>query len=282
MIGNMVSIATDLSSGWTLHELFPPFIDVYDGSAPMNWAVGAGFNRHSLSSNVRHKGQALVLDGHDLGPQLPHAPMNFGVHQLKSSRKGIYTASTILANGKAIACIDESKGTKMMLCGDPVSLPFGSNNTNSAHSVSVGMSELDYFKGYASIAASVAVDLVSWACACAGGDGANLVSDVLLDTAGISWEKAKQAAVAGLITSTAVSYKSDWREPITIKLETGGGLSGASLEHQWTPSSGSHQSKIASNAEGINVEASTDYSKVTTKHSAWGGEPVQETWGESL
>src|SRR5690606_8369512 len=90
-----------------------------------------------------------------------HCPMNYPIVTIKSSRKTIYTASTVVTEGKAVACIDQSKGTTMMLCGDPTSQATGVNDTNPVHSVSVGMSELDYFKGRVSIAVSMATDVVN-------------------------------------------------------------------------------------------------------------------------
>ena len=64
-----VSIATDTTMGTTVHASL--LFDVWDCSAPMNHQPGAGLC-HSMASNVRHKAQPIILEGHDLGPWLDH------------------------------------------------------------------------------------------------------------------------------------------------------------------------------------------------------------------
>ncbi len=283
MIGNIVSIATDLCSGPSSHQTLgaiPP--EIHDCEEPMNHPLGGILSRHSLASKVKHKGEGLVLDGHDLGPFLRHFPFNNPYFGIKSSRKVIYTASTVLAQAKAVACVDRTKGTKMMLCGDFVSMPNGENNSNAVHSVSVGMTDLDYFKGYVNIATSVATDIVSSGISVISRQEEAGLGDVIKDAAGIDVKKSGIATAAGLAGSVAVSYKSGWKEPIVLKCEVGGAFIGGSIDHQWNPSTGAVTSKPTVNVAGLKVEGSTDYSTIKAEGTAWGGEPVQETWGDSL
>lgn len=139
-----VSIASDKTYGPTYHHLpLPP--DMWEESAPMNWPPGGRLGLHALAPKVLHKGQAIVQEGHDLGPLLSHMLMNHAPLSLKSSRKTVYSASTVLAEGKPVACVDYTR--LMMVCGDPMSQHSGSNGTNPLHTVLVGMTDLDPFPG---------------------------------------------------------------------------------------------------------------------------------------
>lgn len=289
MEANSVSIATDLTSGWSAHLIYgypgPP--DVYEQSAPMNWSPGKGMLRHSLAPTVFVDSQSLVLDQHDLGPLLPHQPVNNPIHSLKSSRKVVYVASSVVACGKAVACVDASTGTDMLVCGDPMTVAGGGNDSNATRTVFVGMSEMDRLKGDVAVRVAQVTDLCSFVLAVATFSPATAVGEVAvgfgLDLLGIDPNKAGIGAIVGFGGSVAVSYASGWKEPIVYKVEAGGSAVGLSFEHTYRPDQGTITSKESVTVAGVKVEAETDYSKVTGRYeNAWTGKKGEKSWGPAL
>ncbi len=286
MEANSVSIATDLTSGIGLHVMYQVQVDYTELAAPMDWGPGAGARRHSLAKGVRHKGAGLVLDGHDLGPMLPHGPCDFILHSLKSSRKTIYSASTVIAEKKPVACADLMKDTFMMVCGDPIAFPTGINDCNVVHTVMVGMSELDYLKGHVAALASVATDVVATALSFADPSAtvAAVVEGVAPDVFGLDWKKATVGYAANLAGSVVVSAATGWREPIACKLEVGSSYGGVTAEWTYSPGTGEGGYKASVSTPAIKLEGETDYtSKVSVKATPWGSqEPTEKTWGIPL
>ncbi len=289
---NKVSIASDLTSGPGVHVMYG-FPDFFEQAAPMGWAPGGAMGCHSLASRVWHKDSPVVLDGHDLGPLLGHHPVSFFMHNLKSSRKTMYSASTVLVEKKPVACADCTMGTPMMVCGDPIALPYGWNDGNVVHSVMVGMKYLDYLKGDVAVAVSIAVDAAAFLLsAVEGGPSAedfakltkgSAAGDGLKDVTGLDPKKAGLNLVGNAVGSAVVSAATGWQEPISFKLETGGGYGGVSVEYAWTPAQEAHQVKGAVKVVGTKGEVETNFAKTTAKGSHWASDkPAEKTWGEAL
>lgn len=225
-----VSIAGDETWGPSFHAWYPP--DVFDMSASMDWPVGAALNQHALAGTVLHRGQALVLEGHDLGLLLPHVGEDL-LARPSSSRKPIWSASKVRACGKPVACLGGPKLLTMMLCGAPIKFAAGVNDSNHHYNVFVGMSDLDYFKGWIAVGAEFVKDTIAFV---TGGDD--------LDDAigGIFGEKDMKGALVDaavdLGASVIVSHHSGWEEPIGAKLQVGLPASNVGLEVKWTPGEG--------------------------------------------
>lgn len=286
MEANSVSIATDLTSGSSNHTM-SPFPDFWETTAPMNWMPGSVMGKHAIAASVKAHGQGLVLDGHDLGPLLNHAPANFPLHSAKSSRKTNYAASTVVVRGKPAACADVSKRSYMMLCGDPVCTPLGENDTNQTHSVFIGMTDLDRLKGQVNIGVAVATDAITCIFKAATATGemeiGDLLGDTVRDVVGYDPTKAVIGVAVGLVGSVAISYASGWKEPIVVKGEVGGGYGGVSSEFSYQPTTGTLTRKESVSVAGIKLEAETDYSKVTGRYeNAWTDKKGEKSWGPAL
>ena len=161
-----VSIAGDVTWGPCVHTI--PLPDGMEMDVAMDWFGGAKTSLHAFArtnGGVFHKGQWLVQEGHDCGPLIPHLPHMNPLNVLKSSRKAIFSASTVKVSGKpAAAC---HGWFVMMVCGYPFSLPMGKNNTNASHSVLVGLTDPYAMPDASDVAIDAVFDLhnsiaVSW------------------------------------------------------------------------------------------------------------------------
>lgn len=259
-----VSIATDMTSGSTLHLNFPQFIDTVDCAHEMRHPPGHAMDRHSFAWTVKHKGQVIVIDGHDLGPMLQHAGACYFMHELRSSRKNNFAASTVRACKKSTACIDDG-WHPMTLCGDPISPPVGRNHTNKVHTVLLGTTLVDEVSGWCNIGAAVVVDLIG---AVALGRSAlkapapfaeksafDSINDVI-SIPGFDLAKAGQSAVASLVSSVIVSGASGWKEPIGVKVEMGSGFAATTFETSIDPQTGESRGKLETKVLG-KTDAST-------------------------
>ncbi|MBK6513604.1 MAG: hypothetical protein IPM79_24960 [Polyangiaceae bacterium] len=235
-----VSIETDVTYGGTFHNIVFAFIDLWDGTAPMNHPPGAAYGKHKLTPKVLHKAKMLVQDGHDEGPNLPHSPVSYFLHLLRSSRKNIYSASTVRAQNRALACVDDFH--QMMVCGDPISLPSGFNASNSLHTVQIGMTAADELAGDVSKWGSVAIDVVGFMTS----GGAEAFAGVAMGLVGLDFQKAGRLAALSVVTSTITSASNDWKTPITVKGELGPPQLTQEVEISWVPDSG----KVHAKAEG--------------------------------
>jgi hypothetical protein len=272
-----VSIASDHSSGPTLH--LPVMPDAWDRSAPMNWPPGGVAGKHVLAGSVLHRGQPIVLDGHDLGPSLHHDPFDFFLASAKSSRKNIFAASTVIAQGKAIACIDDI-GHFMMLCGDPICSPHGVNEHNATHTVLVGMTALDERKGDAAAIAAMVTDGITFIIDIGTADGPTTFADVGMDILGLDETKMLVGAGVGFVFSVAVSAESGWTEPIQLQLETGGGLGSKNASVSYDPQSGTIGASYNLNVLGYEEELQLEHrpERGPDLEALGLGEP----WGEPL
>ena len=214
-----VSIAGDVTWGPCVHTI--PLPDGMEMDVAMDWFGGAKTSLHAFArtnGGVFHKGQWLVQEGHDCGPLIPHLPHMNPLNVLKSSRKAIFSASTVKVSGKpAAAC---HGWFVMMVCGYPFSLPMGKNNTNASHSVFVGLTDLDILKGQLEIGKQLAKDFISLAKTVVLGPSDTL-KDILDDADPYAMPDASDVAIDAVFdlhNSIAVSWQSGWKEPIAIKI----------------------------------------------------------------
>ncbi len=263
-IGHPVSLASDITVGLTVH--WPG--DVVELPAPMNHWGGSKMNSHKLTASVFHKKQAIVLDGHNLGFMLDHAPVNHPWVRAKSNRKIGFTASTVMMNAASTGlatAIGSPIGTDvpMMVCGDPISLPNGVNESNAAHTVFVGMTAHDYFKGWAGVAASMVVDAI---CFPTEVTPAAFVSEVT----GVDPAKMGAQVVVNLVASVAVSAHSGWEDPIGTKVEVTNPLMSKSYELTYDQKKGEVVYKQS-------INELSDLEETTVKWEPGRNRPTQET-----
>lgn len=278
-----VSAENDLTNGATSHVLLMmvAYPDLWECAAPMNHGPGGWAGRHSLTSNVKFNEQRIVLDGHDQGPLLRHLPFDDPYRSLKSNRKTVYAASRVRANGTPMACTTTTK-LNMIACGDPVSLPLVNNVSNQEYTLYIGLAADDETKGDIAIVVSVATDLIAFAVTCAGGPVAVAAREIAKDFFGVDHRKLAIGAGLGFAASIITSAASDWKEPITVKLEQGNGFVSIAHEISYNPSTGSWDHKGSSNVIG---QGKNQYGGNLYKPDA--SPPVREItpnmhWGEKL
>jgi hypothetical protein len=119
------------------------------------------------SKPVYHKRQWIVLDGHDQGMLIPDVTIPFvnvyyAIMWPLSSRKILFSASTVKMNGTATGCTQliGLPPLPMMTCGNPISAPTAFSMINFTNTVVVGMTLGDLLIGLLSAAISMALDYV--------------------------------------------------------------------------------------------------------------------------
>jgi hypothetical protein len=241
-----VNIESDLLEGWSVHFYSPtlvPHTPMYSDEVEVNQAWSPGAGKHKFTSNVFHKGQRIVLHGHDCGAGIPDlAPPAVGhtnawlpFIRLKSSRKVMFGASTVLMNGTPTGCAEDGD-FPMLTCGDIVSLPTVFPTTNTANTVLVGATAADKKRGWEDIYDAISVDaalfVAGLVCPPAG------AADFILGLLGFDGLKSVASAARGLERSIERSILSGGKEPISIKVESGSGAGGQGYEVKWTPATG--------------------------------------------
>jgi hypothetical protein len=242
-----VNIGTDITEGRSTHMAWPPVPPgVWVSSevpAKQQWAPGA--SKHKLTASVFHRKQPIALQGHDLGMGIPdEAPPILGtsngylvIIMAKSSRKIMFGASAVKAEGTAIGGATIPMDLPMLTCGDPLPLPTVFPQTNTSNTVLVGFSDQDLADGWTDIGDAVLIELVCFALDLLGlkqfGPG-----DAIGGVGGVDRNKTLLGAAVGLARSIERSRRSGWKEPISVKVESGGGVNSAGGEVKWTPATG--------------------------------------------
>jgi hypothetical protein len=160
--------------------------------------MALGLNK--LTGTVRHSTQTIALEGHDCGILIPHCPI---APQLNvclaviipfSSRKMMFSASTVKADGTAIGTSDllSTTPTPMMVCADAISVPVGFPVSNASNTVNVGMTAGDYVAGLAAIAASIVGDAL-------GGGPGSVSSEIASKLGGFDAKKMGLGILTGVI-----------------------------------------------------------------------------------
>lgn len=240
-----VNIASDEILGASVHIALPaapvgtfPSLEV---TIPQGHPPGVA--KHKITGTVFHRKRGIVLHGHDCGMGIPdEAPPVVGqlsgylpIIMLKSSRKVMFAASTVKGEGTAIGGVTASD-LPMLTCGEPVPFPAVFSQTSTANTVLVGFSQSDIDRGWEDIAAAVAIEAVCFVVSIVTMNPLMFgASDVVAGVLGVDPLKTGLGAAVGLGTSIKRSAESGWTEPISLKVETGGGAEGAGVEAKWTP-----------------------------------------------
>ena len=187
-----VCIATDIALPlipltMTFHDLQPvppvppvpppgiyPCIEI---PVMMMWPPGYALQQNKLTTTVLHKFMPIALDGHDCGYMIVHVtipPNNLllPMHIMFSSRKFVFSASTVKANGTPVACT--LPFFPMLCCAQPVTLPNGTALLNVLNTAAVGMTFMDLIMGLISAAATIMGDALTY-----GGPPAGKLEDYL-------------------------------------------------------------------------------------------------------
>ena len=167
MLSTPVTSASDLTIvALSIHYRFPgpiPLTPALELPVTVMWPPGAALNQNKLSQTVLHRGLPVALDGHDCGHwivhiSLPPVPFNTleGMHSLFSSRKMLFSSSSVKADGAQVAC-HAYPLFPMSQCADPCMIP-GALATNMLNSVRVGIPLGDFIIGALAAAATMLVD----------------------------------------------------------------------------------------------------------------------------
>jgi hypothetical protein len=230
----------------------------------------------------------MALEGHDVGPLIPHLLLTPLV-ELKSSRKMAFTASTVVLNKKPGACTKPL--TPMLACGD-ISLPAGSNISNGTHSVFLGMSDFDIGLGWYDIGTAAVVDAL---CLLHGarqlGEKAPSFdefgpTDIRDDAFGIDPFKMALGAPVSFGRSVLVSWHNDWTTPVGVKFGMGGGGASASKEVYFDPKTKALVVKDSQNVPGLTGEdwyaVGPEGIKRGGKSKRTTGDKSEANWGTPL
>lgn len=140
----------------------PPMLPGLAAEIPSPHFMIAGFltGKNKITRTVVYMGSLRIVQAeHDTGFLCPHvqslcAPDNqlTPLHILFSSRKAMYSASTVKQNGIATACLGGVVPLpfSMLACGDPISIPFmpyWDSIPNFLVDCTVGMTTLDIAMG---------------------------------------------------------------------------------------------------------------------------------------
>jgi len=260
----------------------------------MNWPPGAAVKKHVFSSGkpVLHKRKAIALSGHDLGPQLPHVPIGPGVLTAmmtlpSSSRKVLYTASTVQMCGSATGAVSLGHFNPMLVCGEITGL--GDNVSNDAHSVFVGLTELDRLAGAVEGILTIAVDTAMFI-ASVEGSVTKPESPVpsALDVLHIDVKKSLISAGIALAKSAIISEESGWKTPITVPFEVGGSYASGNVQAEYNPATKTWTADAGVKAKGrtAKVSAGSDQDPSATVDDDFGDAAKelghQALWGEPL
>jgi hypothetical protein len=141
----------------------------YEHLTGMWWIPGAFVGANQFTTSVTHRAVGITLDGHDLGPLLPHLqivpdPINAltPLHWLKSSREAMFVASTVVMQGKPVSLCSGLivPPTPMFYCGEPGVPGLGDVTGPFESSVVVGMTPIDYLLGVLAITLQFGVQLL--------------------------------------------------------------------------------------------------------------------------
>lgn len=172
-----VNINFDFSAGALTHNFVAPApvplppVPMFSVEMPatMMWITGFVTNANKFSNGLKpvmHKGQWIVLDGHDCGMlvldiTVPPANLWLPVMWPMSSRKVLFSSSTVKLNGTATACMGLGlPPLPMMTCGEPIGAPTALSLINLTNTVWVGITFLDLLAGLVTALVSMAADYI--------------------------------------------------------------------------------------------------------------------------
>lgn len=246
-----VNIASDESAGISSHLMMPPagagVAPSGEATVPHGHAPGAA--KHKITGTVFHRKRGIVQHGHDCGAGIPDLapPGHVGcingylpIILLKSSRKVMFGASSVKAEGTAVGGAHVSPDLPMLSCGEPVPIPCTYPLANTSNTVLVGLSAADIDRGWEDITDAI---LIEAACVIISAlnpaaTAKDAVAGIFDGVVGRDVSKTIMGSAVGLIRSIERSAESGWTEPISFKAETGGGATGGGVEVKWTPATG--------------------------------------------
>lgn len=247
-----VNIASDESEGTSIHLVLPPAGASLSPSKEVRidhgWRPGA--SKHKITSTVSHRKRGIVQEGHDCGALIadlaPPWEIGYGNGNLPrmlmmSSRKVMFGASSVKAEGTAIGGAHTVPNLPMLSCGEPLPIPHTHPLTNSGNTVLVGFSKKDIKRGWENIVDAITVELICLLVAAGQKPPeteTEVVGGIFDGTFGRDPVKSLVSAGVGLARSVERSAESGWTEPISLKVETGGGAAGVGVEGKWTPATG--------------------------------------------
>lgn len=253
-----------------------PMVPFGEIATTMAWIPGMFIGKNKLSSNVLHKDWSIVLDGHDVGPLVPHvfsAPpdnIHLAIQTIQSSRKSNFCAGEVICNGTPIACctiFELAIPTPMSACSITPCPMLGSGMSVLTNSVIVGMHWIDVVAGWVGV---IIDSLISIAFIAAGGSKPG-------------WLPNPWAIVPGLIRLAGqewAGYHGDAK--MEIKVELGPASRSVSLERsgtdgRWTAASeGQLGPSLAEDGAGgvlVGDGLARDVANVHDRESvSWGGD----------
>jgi hypothetical protein len=181
-----VNIAIDATVGLLTHNLLlpppvppPPKLPIVPSIEMITtqmWTAGYLTGQNKFTTTVKHLALPIIQEGHDIGMLIPDVtipPVNlwYAVMWPLSSRKVMFMSSLVIMNKKAAGCASVVPPFPMMTCGDPISAPTALPVTSWMHTVSVGLTWMDIFKGIGAIVFSMALDYIFDKIGGGGGSG---------------------------------------------------------------------------------------------------------------
>ncbi|MCA9607958.1 MAG: hypothetical protein KC619_20250 [Myxococcales bacterium] len=141
-----------------------PMIIHFEWPTTMWWPMGYAIGSNKLTETVRHQGFCFALEGHDVGPMIPHIsvpPDNVMLVPtiLGSKRKTNFSAGEVKADGKAVACCYSVPfpighiPTPMSFCSKPFDLLAGTGLAPMLHSLLVGQQWVELVADWAGLIA---------------------------------------------------------------------------------------------------------------------------------
>ena len=166
------------------------------------WPPGYALGQNKFSTTVLHKNLFMVLDGHDIGMLIPDVTIPFAnqwyaVMWPFSSRKVMFSASTVKMDGQPTGCASILGLFPMMTCGDPMALPSSFPLTNCLNTVIVGLTFKDIVMGWLKIAVSMVIDVVFYKPAKATTALDALIKKLLPPTTAEGWTKKMLKSLSG-------------------------------------------------------------------------------------
>jgi len=208
-----VNTMIDLTVGINTHYLLmPPAITTptpvfaIEMLTTQLWPPGYAAGQNKLTTTVLHKNMFMVLDGHDVGMLIPDltiplANQWYAVMWPFSSRKVMFSASTVKLDGTPAGCAGIVEGFPMMTCGDPVALPSSFPITNCLNTVIVGLTFKDIMMGLLEISLSLVIDAAFYKAPKATTIQDAFVKKLLPPTTAEGWSKKMLKSLSGGVLS---------------------------------------------------------------------------------
>lgn len=145
---------------------FNPAIEMI---ATQMWTAGYFLGQNKFTTKTFHLGMPICIDDHDQGILIPDVTIPlpnlfYAIMWPFSGRKMTFKASTVQMEGKPTSCSQIAPVPLAMLtCGDPLTLPLAFPLVNWTHSLTVGMTLMDFIMGAINAVVTAAVDaLFEW------------------------------------------------------------------------------------------------------------------------